>query len=223
VIAAVVIAAGRGTRLRPLTDHYAKPVLPIDGRPVLASLLRELGEAGCAAVTVVTGHLGSQVEQLGGDGRSFGLELRYARQPSPDGSTDAVLAAAVRPPYLVLGADTLFGEGAVGRFAAAWTASGAAGALAVTPQPGGVGIRDGLVEQVLGAAGVAGAPLWAVGERLAPYVEARPGNAPWELATAFQQAVDAGERVAAIEIAPTRGLTTPADLVRENFPYLRHL
>ena len=121
---AVVIAAGLGKRLRPLTDRYPKPVLPIDGRPVLASLLRELAETGCEAVTVVTGHLAEQVERLGGDGRGFGLELRYARQASPDGSTDAVLAAGVRPPYLVVGADTLFAPGDVGRFAAAWAASG---------------------------------------------------------------------------------------------------
>ena len=40
------MAAGLGSRLRPLTDHFAKPVLPIDGRPVLASLLRELAAAG---------------------------------------------------------------------------------------------------------------------------------------------------------------------------------
>ena len=218
----VVIAAGLGTRLRPLTDRYPKPVLPIDGRPVLASLLRELAEAGCEQVTVVTGHLAEQVERLGGDGRGFGLELRYARQASPDGSTDAVLAAGVQPPYLVVGADTLFAPGDVGRFAAAWSASGAAGALALVPESGTVRVRDGLVEEVLGE-GVAGAPLWAVGERIAAYVEARPGSAPWELATAFQQAIDAGERIAGIEIGPTRGLTTSVDLIRENFPYLRQL
>jgi CTP:molybdopterin cytidylyltransferase MocA len=219
---AIVIAAGLGTRLRPLTDRYPKPVLPIDGRPVLASLLRELAKAGCETVTVVTGHLAEQVERLGGDGRGFGLELCYARQASPDGSTDAVLAAGVHPPYLVVGADTLFAPGDVGRFAAAWRASGAAGALALVPGSGTVRVRDGRVEEVLGE-GVAGAPLWAVGEWVAPYVEARPGDAPWELATAFQQAIDAGERIAGIEIEPTRGLTTPVDLIRENFRYLRHL
>ena len=222
MIPAVVIAAGRGKRLRPLTERYAKPILPIDGRPVLASLLRELADAGCTTVTVVTGHLAEQVERLGGDGRAFGLELRYARQAAPNGSLDAVLAARPAPPYLVAGADTLFAAGDVRRFAAAWTGSVAAGALAVSAAPGTVRLRDGLVEQVLGE-GVAGVPLWAVGDRLAPYVEARPGNAPWELATAFQQAIDAGERIAGIELRPTRGLTAPVDLVRENFPYLRQL
>ena len=139
----VVIAAGLGTRLRPLTERYAKPVLPIEGKPVIALLLRELAEAGFDAVTVVFGHLGDQVERLIGDGRGFGLAVRYARQASPDGSADAVLAAAPVAPYLVLGADKRFTPGDIGRFAAAFAASGTAGAIAVEDRPGTVQIRDG--------------------------------------------------------------------------------
>ena len=45
-LTAVVMAAGEGSRLRPLTERWAKPILPIDGRPVLATLLRELERAG---------------------------------------------------------------------------------------------------------------------------------------------------------------------------------
>ena len=155
----VVIAAGLGTRLRPLTERYAKPVLPIDGKPVIALLLRELAEAGFDAVTVVIGHLGEQVERLIGDGRGFGLAVRYARQASPDGSADAVLAATPVAPYLVLGADKRFTRGDIGRFAAAFAASGAAGAIAVEDRPGTVQIRDGLVERVLGKGRVACAAL----------------------------------------------------------------
>ena len=60
---AVVIAAGLGKRLRPLTERYAKPVLPIDGRPVIALLMRELAGADCPRVTVVVGHLGGIADQ----------------------------------------------------------------------------------------------------------------------------------------------------------------
>lgn len=70
--------------------------------------------------------------------------------------------------------------------------------------------------------GVAAAPLWAVGPALAPHVEARPGKPPFELALAFQQAIDAGEREAGIQIGPTRDLTEPVDVLEENFPYLRN-
>src|SRR5207253_3258183 len=61
---AVVMAAGEGRRLRPVTERYAKPVLPVDGRPVIVSLLRELQAAGIGRITVVTGHLAEQVEGL---------------------------------------------------------------------------------------------------------------------------------------------------------------
>jgi CTP:molybdopterin cytidylyltransferase MocA len=219
---AVVIAAGLGTRLRPLTERYAKPVLPIDGKPVLALLLRELAEAGFDAVTIVTGHLAEQVERLVGDGSGFGLEVRYARQGSPDGSADAVLAAAPTAPYLVLGADKLFTRGDVGRFVVAFADSGAAGAIAVEDRLGTVQIRNGLVERVLGE-GCVGAPLWAVGAAVAAHVETLPGQPPFELALAFQHAIDAGERVAGIQIGPTRDLTAPVDVLEENFPYLRNL
>ena len=61
---AVVIAAGEGRRLRPLTERWAKPILPIDGKPVIATLLRELEQAGLGPVTVVVGHLGDQIRRL---------------------------------------------------------------------------------------------------------------------------------------------------------------
>jgi NDP-sugar pyrophosphorylase family protein len=220
----VVIAAGLGTRLRPLTEHYPKPVLPLDGKPVLATLLRELAAAGCRDVTLVVGYRAEQVELLVGDGAGFGLDVRYARQEEPLGSAHAVVAAAPQAPYLVTGADTLFAAGEIGGFVSAFTASGAAGALAVEERPGTVVVRDGFVERFAGRGeGVLGAPLWGVGVPLEPRVAALSGEPPFELRTAFQGAIDAGERVAAVPIGATRDLTAPVDLLVENFPYLRAL
>ena len=221
-VPAVVIAAGLGTRLQPLTERYAKAVLPIDGVPVLSLLLRELASAGCPHVTIVVGHLGEQVERLAGDGSGFGLDISYARQDSPDGSAHAVVAAGQTAPYLVLGADTRFAAGDIDRFASAFTGSGASGALAVEPGPGTVRVREGLVERIADT-GLLAAPLWAVGPGVAPFVAALPGKLPFELATAFQAAIDAGEPVAGIEIAPTRDLTAPVDVLEQNFPYLSQL
>lgn len=222
---AVVIAAGLGTRLRPLTESWAKPVLPVDGRPVVATLLRELAHAGIGEVTVVTGHLEHQVRRLLGDGAAFGVELRYARQDGPHGSAHAVAAAGADAPYLVLGADTVFTPGDVGRFAGAFADSGAAGALAVRPRPGGVAsVADGLVRRLGGDDGTHdAAPLWAVGAALAARVVTLHDGPPHELAAAFQGAIDAGERVAGIPIGAIRDLTSPVDLMVENFPYLRDL
>ena len=222
MIRAVVVAAGLGTRLRPLTERYAKPVLPIDGAPVLAHVLREIAAAGIQDVTIVVGHLAEQVTRLAGDGSGFGLAVSYARQESPDGSAHAVAAARATPPYLVLGADIVFTAGDVARFVGAYEESGASGALAVRPLAGTVEVREGRIQRVLGE-GLLGMPLWGVGDGIAGHVDALPGAAPFELATAFQRAIDAGEAVAGIEIGPTRGLTTPFDLLEHNFPYLSSL
>ncbi len=222
MIPAVVIAAGLGTRLRPLTERYAKPVLPIDGVPVVARLLRELATAGCPRVTVVVGHLGLQVRRLLGDGSGFGVEIVYVEQPAPDGSADAVQRAGATPPYLVAAADTVFPEGAVAAVAARATT----GAVAVRrlPERVPVRVRNGLVERIRDADGpgpYSGAPLWGVG----PPVHERLclDRRPWELGNAFQAAIDAGTQIEAVEIGATRDLTEPLDLLHRNFPYLSSL
>jgi dTDP-glucose pyrophosphorylase len=227
---AVVMAAGEGTRLRPLTERWPKPILPIDGRPVIATLLRELANAGCERVTVVTGYLAEQVEELVGDGSGFLLDVRFARQPGVLGSADAVrraLAAGAEPPVLVSAADTVYTAGDVRRFIE--TAKGAAGALAYRlipapdpPHRNAVRVVDGFVERVLDddpANPCAAAPLWLLGPDVVPILDRLPGP-PFELSVAIQQAIDAGLAIKGVEIGPTRDLTHAVDLVKENFHYL---
>jgi NDP-sugar pyrophosphorylase family protein len=229
---AVVMAAGEGSRLRPLSERWPKPILPIDGRPVVATLLRELAGAGCSSVVVVTGHLAEQVEDLVGDGSGFGLEVRFVRQPGVLGSADAVrraLAAGAEPPLLVTAADTVYSSGDLRRFAEAYAASGAAGALAVRREPApdpphrpAVRVSDGLVTRVIDddtTNPLAGAPLWALGPGVVPLLEGLPGP-PFALADAVERAIRSGLEIAAVEIGKTRDLTHPVDLIRENFPYL---
>jgi dTDP-glucose pyrophosphorylase len=223
---AVVMAAGEGRRLRPLTEHYAKPVLPIDGRPVIATLLRELEAARADDVTIVIGHLGDQVERL----LAGFAGARFAHQPEALGSADAVVRAGVEPPYLVVGADTVFAPGDVGRFASAAVDFDGAIAVRRDPRPSPphrfpVRVEAGLVTRVLDddpTNPLAGAPLWYVGEHVAPHLNGLPGP-PYELAEAFRRALATGARVAGIEIGKTRDLTFALDLVVENFPYLRSL
>jgi NDP-sugar pyrophosphorylase family protein len=225
---AIVMAAGEGRRLRPLTERWPKPVLPIDGRPVIATLLHELRAAACRRVTVVTGHLAEQVERLLGDGSGFGLELVYARQPRPDGSADAVargLAAGAHPPLLVTTADTVFKRGDIARFGAAFEAAGTPGALAIRRDPpagpsSGVDVETGRVTAIGGqAAAFAHASLWGFGQELASYLEGL-GGPPYELADAYRRAIADGLEVSAFEVGRTRDLTDALDLVEENFVYL---
>jgi glucose-1-phosphate thymidylyltransferase len=225
------MAAGEGTRLRPLTERWAKPVLPIDGRPVIAVLLRALAAAGCEQVWVVTGHLAEQVEGLVGDGSAFGVTVRFVRQPGVLGSADAVrraLDGGADLPVVVSAADTVFAAGDIGRFVEAFAGSAAAGALAVRTAPGRESGRSGVLREggrivrmrdEDPASRWTAAPLWGLGAPVAERLcRDRP---PYELENAYQSAIDAGEAVMAIEIGKTRDLTDPLDLVEENFPYLK--
>ena len=235
VVDAVVMAAGEGRRMRPLTERWPKPILPIDGRPVLATLLHELRSSGLESATIVVGHLGAQVRALVGDGSAFGLRVTYVEQPRPDGSADAVrraLEADVRPPLLVTAADTVYARGDVRRARARWEASGTVGGLAVrVVADGDVSGRatvttegdrllglGGLPER-RGAGTLTAAPLWFLGPEIARRVPLVSGP-PFELADAFSGALDAGEPVLAVEIRPTRDVTAPEDVVARNFPYL---
>jgi NDP-sugar pyrophosphorylase family protein len=228
-LTAVVMAAGEGRRMRPLTECWPKPVLPIDGRPVLATLLGDLAGAGIERVWVVSGHLGAQVEALVGDGSAWKLEARVVRQPQPLGSADAVrraVAAGAEPPLLVTAADTVFSPGDLG-LASALRDVEAAGALGVrySSGPGRTPVRVeagrivALGEEEREGRGLTGAPFWLLGPELATALPALPGP-PFELERAFRDAIAAGKTILAVELGPTRDLTRPEDVVRENFPYL---
>ncbi len=219
------MAAGEGRRLRPLTERYAKPVLPIDGRPVIVTLLQELRAAGIGRVTVVTGHLAEQVERLL-DG--FPLELRFVRQSRPVGSADAVRRGLEAVPAVVVAADTVFTAADLARFAAA---DGHAIAARRDPPPSpphryALGVRKGRVTRVLDddpSNQLASAPLWRLGESFDPALFEGLGGPPFELSEAFQRLVDAGETVHGVEIGSTRDLTHPLDCLEQNFPYLKAL
>ncbi len=194
----------------------------LDGMSRIKELVQHTAEMGMDSLAI-TDH--GKTNLLDG----FSSRLRLVRQPRPEGSADAVRRAGLQPPYLAVAADTVFRSGDVGLFVEA--AAGAEGAIAVrrSPPPGpgraAVRVEGGLVRRVVDddpANPLAGAPLWLLGPAVHERLAGLSGP-PFELAVAFQQAVDAGARVAAVEIGPTRDLTYPVDLVERNFPYLRGL
>ncbi len=75
---AMVLAAGRGTRLRPLTDTTPKPLIPVAGRPFLEHLLEFLRAGGIEDVVLNLHHLGQRIVDHLGDGARFGLRVRYS-------------------------------------------------------------------------------------------------------------------------------------------------
>lgn len=75
---AMILAAGRGERMRPLTDHTPKPLLQVGGRCLIEHHLNGLAAAGFEEVIINHAHLGQQIEQRLGDGSRYGLKIHYS-------------------------------------------------------------------------------------------------------------------------------------------------
>lgn len=80
---AMILAAGRGERLRPLTDRVPKPLLEVGGKPLLAWHLERLCAAGFSEVVINVSHLAQRIVDALGDGSGFGLHIAYSREAEP--------------------------------------------------------------------------------------------------------------------------------------------
>ena len=86
---AVIIAAGKAERLRPLTSTKPKQLLPIAGRPQLEWLLRGIADAGVEETLIVTHYMEDKIKKRFGDGSEFSLKLSYVTQKEMNGTADA--------------------------------------------------------------------------------------------------------------------------------------
>jgi MurNAc alpha-1-phosphate uridylyltransferase len=77
----MILAAGRGKRMRPLTDHTPKPLLPVGGKPLIVWHLERLAQTGFRQVVINHAHLGEQIPAALGDGRAWGIEIAYSPEP----------------------------------------------------------------------------------------------------------------------------------------------
>ena len=75
----MILAAGQGRRLAPLTDQTPKPLLPIAGEPLLIRQIQQLRAAGITDLVINLYHLGEQIEAALGDGSELGVTIRYSR------------------------------------------------------------------------------------------------------------------------------------------------
>lgn len=104
---AIVLAAGRGKRLRPFTDTTPKPLLPINGRSTLDTLLCALQTAGVTEVCLIIGHLGEQIRDFVGNGRSWGMNACFIEQTELLGTAHAIQPAAdfIQTPCFIVAGD----------------------------------------------------------------------------------------------------------------------
>jgi len=77
---AFILAAGRGERMRPLTDATPKPLLLAGGEPLIVHIIRRLSAAGVPDLVINVSHLGDQIESFLGNGEAFGVKIQYSRE-----------------------------------------------------------------------------------------------------------------------------------------------
>lgn len=105
---AMILAAGRGERMRPLTDHTPKPLLQVGGKPLIVWHLERLADAGFREIIINHAHLGSQIEAALGNGRRWGLSIRYSAEMialETAGGIANALPLLGEQPFLVVNSD----------------------------------------------------------------------------------------------------------------------
>ena len=108
---AMILAAGRGERMRPLTDHCPKPLLAVGSEPLIGHHLRRLQAAGITEVVINHAWLGAQIEARLGDGADYGVHIRYSPEGAQGLETAGGIATALpllgEAPFLVVNGDVL--------------------------------------------------------------------------------------------------------------------
>lgn len=106
---AMILAAGRGERMRPLTDHTPKPLLSVADKPLIVHTINQLVAAGFDSLVINHAHLGEQIERALGDGSQFGVSIAYS--PEADGALETAggivnaLPLLGTKPFLVINGD----------------------------------------------------------------------------------------------------------------------
>ncbi len=106
---AMILAAGRGERLRPYTDHTPKPLLDVAGQPLIFHHLDALARAGFRNIVINLGYLGHQLQEAIGDGSNWGINIHYSQEPEDALETGGGIAKALpllgSDPFLVVNGD----------------------------------------------------------------------------------------------------------------------
>lgn len=133
----VILAAGRGTRIRPLSLHYPKPLLPVCNKPIIQYQLEQLKRIGVDEVFIVVGHLKETVLKALGDGEALGMTLHYVDQGETLGIAHAVykLEDQIQTPFMLFLGDILIHAPRLEQMVEMFWNRRAGGVLAVKREP----------------------------------------------------------------------------------------
>jgi NDP-sugar pyrophosphorylase family protein len=108
-VKAVILAGGKGTRLRPYTTHFPKPLMPLGDKPIIEIVIKQLKLADIEEIIVTTGHLSEMFHALLNDGKKLGVKIKYSVEDKPMGTAGplSILRNDLREDFFVVNGDVL--------------------------------------------------------------------------------------------------------------------
>lgn len=105
----VILAGGQGTRLKPYTTVFPKPLMPIGDKPILEIIIRQLKSCGLDDIIITVGHLGELIMTFFGDGSQLGVNIKYSREDKPLGTAGGLglIKEELKDTFLMINGDTL--------------------------------------------------------------------------------------------------------------------
>jgi dTDP-glucose pyrophosphorylase len=237
----VILAAGKGTRIQPLSEHLPKPLLPILDKPLLVWQIEEMRGLGVRDIVIVIGHLGHHVVKALGDGSQLGVNLTYVEQQEMLGIAHAVaqLATHVTQPFLLFLGDIFFETEDLSSMVTKFEQPGVQGVLAVKDEPDVAAIRRnftvalderGFVKRVIEkprnpTTRLKGCGLYLFDESMFDAIRRTPRTAlrdEYELTESIQIFIDQGAGVVPAQVVQDDlNLSNGADLLDINLHVMR--
>ena len=106
---AVILAGGKGTRLRPYTTNFPKPLMPIGDRPILEIVIKRLKEYNIEDIIITTGHLGELIKAFFSHGEKYGVNIKYSKEEKPLGTAGPLnlIKKELTETFLIMNGDIL--------------------------------------------------------------------------------------------------------------------
>ena len=222
---AVVLAAGEGSRMRPLTSSRPKVMIPVANRPILEHLLVEMKKAGIQDFIIVAGYRGEQIRDYFTDGSPWGISIEYCRQGRRLGTADALkmVGGLTEGEFLLVNGDNVIGRRDIERVMAN---DGHTMSVVEVEDPVGLGVVEvsgGKVVRIHEKvehppSHMVNAGLYHLGSdifrALSRTVKSRRGE--YELTDSLQLLIDSGEAIRYQEIGFWLNLSYPWDLLAAN-------
>ncbi len=222
---AVVLAAGEGSRMRPLTYTRPKVMLPIANKPILEHLLIEAKEAGIGEFIFIVGYCSEQVRDYFGKGEKWGVNIAYSKQKKQLGTADAIrmVKDMVDGNFLVLNGDIIIGHEDIGRLAGNSNTAMTVVQVEDSKGLGVVELRQGRVVNIYEKmenppSRMANAGIYLFTPEIFAAISStqKSPRGEYEITDSLQLLLDKGQAVSSLEIDKWLDLSYPWDLLTAN-------